>query len=100
VIIEPVNVEVPNILTPNGDGKNDLFLPANHWIGVKDHKMMVFNRWGQKVWESSEFQKGWNGESLMGGKVSDGTYFWVLEYRLGNGLTKILKGSLTVLLTE
>ncbi|MCD4737231.1 MAG: gliding motility-associated C-terminal domain-containing protein, partial [Bacteroidales bacterium] len=57
IMIELYKVWVPNVITPNGDGHNDTFRPdMERWSGVKQHKMIVFNRWGEKVWESGNFE--------------------------------------------
>ena len=96
VTVEVINLEVPILITPNGDGINDFFLPGENWHGVKEHTIIVVNRWGQKVWESNDFPSGWDGTSLLGGTVPDGTYYWVLKANYGENLNKILKGSLTV----
>jgi gliding motility-associated-like protein len=97
IIIEVFNVEVPIVITPNGDGANDRFRPGEGWSGISDHTIMVFNRWGEKVWESSDFESGWDGKQ-NGKIVADGTYFWVLEVFYGSERTKkTYKGSLTVL---
>ncbi|NOX47159.1 MAG: gliding motility-associated C-terminal domain-containing protein [Chlorobi bacterium] len=98
--VEVYNVEVPLVITPNGDGYNDSFLPIGDFTGIKENKMIVYNRWGEKVWESSDFLSGWDGKS-NGKFVSGGTYFWVLEVKYGTeNLSRIYKGSLTVLGTE
>ncbi|OQX81377.1 MAG: hypothetical protein B6D61_00865 [Bacteroidetes bacterium 4484_249] len=101
VMVELFEVNVPDVITPNGDGKNDLFLPdLSKWAGIRKHEMIVFNRWGEKVWVSTDFESGWDGKR-NGRYVSEGTYFWVLEVYYGQELTKqTLKGSLTVLGTE
>jgi gliding motility-associated-like protein len=98
VIIEVFVVEVPMVITPNGDGYNDEFRPdEKSFSGINQHNIMVFNRWGEKVWESSNFRAGWNGKA-NGKLVQDGTYFWVLEVYYGNdNVKKAYKGSLTVL---
>ncbi|HPE56828.1 MAG TPA: choice-of-anchor L domain-containing protein [Bacteroidales bacterium] len=100
IIIEVFSVEVPNVITPNGDGSNDRFLPGEGWNGISKHTIMVFNRWGEKVWESSNFSSGWDGKN-NGQLVSSGTYFWILEIWYGNrDIKKVYKGSLTVLGSE
>lgn len=64
-------VEVPNLFTPNGDTKNEVFqiknLPANSSI-------QIFNRWGSRVYESGNYLNNWDG-----GGVPDGTYFYLLS---------------------
>jgi gliding motility-associated-like protein len=97
IIIETGIPEIPVLLTPNGDGYNDVFKPGFRWGAIKEHTIVVFNRWGEKVWESTDFPGGWKGEDIFGNKVSDGTYYWVLEAYYGRGIKHIYKGSLTVL---
>ncbi|MCB0824261.1 MAG: gliding motility-associated C-terminal domain-containing protein [Bacteroidales bacterium] len=98
VKIEMFLVWVPKVITPNGDNKNDYFAPdPAQWQGVQKHHMTVYNRWGEKVWESEDFPSGWDAKR-NGNYVSDGTYFWVLEVYYGDDLIKqTLKGSLTIL---
>ncbi|MCF8368124.1 MAG: gliding motility-associated C-terminal domain-containing protein [Bacteroidales bacterium] len=97
VYIEVFKVEVPNAMTPNGDGANDRFEPLQELSGINDHTMVVFNRWGEKVWESTDFASGWDGKK-DGKYVADGTYFWILDVYYGPGNTKkVYKGTLTVL---
>jgi gliding motility-associated-like protein len=50
---------IPNIFSPNNDGKNDVFIP-NMNFGVKMLDFFVWNRWGEKMWESHD-NKGWDG---------------------------------------
>ncbi|OQX75339.1 MAG: hypothetical protein B6D61_10590 [Bacteroidetes bacterium 4484_249] len=96
IIIRIFNVEVPNVITPNGDNKNDIFKPIN-FVGVNNHNIMIFNRWGNKVWESNNFNDGWDGKE-NGKYVAEGTYFWVLEVYYGtDNVKKAYKGSVTVL---
>ncbi len=98
--VEIFDVDIPNVITPNGDGKNDVFKPGEGWSGINSNKIVVYNRWGEKVWESSDFTSGWDGKN-NGKHVSEGTYFWVLEVQYGNdNISKTYKGSLTVLGTE
>lgn len=97
IIIEVFNVKVPSLITPNGDGANDLFLPMENWSGITHHHIMVFNRWGEKLWESDNFTEGWDGRN-NGKTVANGTYFWILEVWYGqDNVKKDYKGSLTVL---
>jgi gliding motility-associated-like protein len=98
ILVEVYNVKVHNVITANGDGRNDRFKPdLEGWSGINEHMMTVFNRWGEKVWESSNFPDGWDGKK-NGKYVADGTYYWVLEVFYGpQNLKKVYKGSLTVL---
>jgi len=101
IIIDYFMVWVPEVITPNGDGKNDFFKPdMERWNGINSHHMQVLNRWGERVWESDNFPAGWDGKQ-NGKNVADGTYFWILEIYFGpENLKKVIKGSLTVLGTN
>jgi gliding motility-associated-like protein len=92
------SVKIPNVFTPNGDGYNDDFLPMESgWSGVTKHHIDIFNRWGEKVWESNNFESGWDGKR-NGRPVASGTYFWVLEVFYGTDQVKqTLKGTVTIL---
>jgi len=96
--IEFFVVDIPNVFTPNGDGSNDLFLPMdNGFTGVKTNKMIVFNRWGEKVWESSNFREGWDG-NVNGRKAAEGVYYWILEVFYGpQDQKKVSKGSVNLI---
>lgn len=65
---------IPNVFTPNGDGKNDYFeIQAR---GIKTFELKIFNRWGQLIFETDDPNKPWTG-----GKdyyAPDGTYFWTV----------------------
>lgn len=80
------NIFVPNIFTPNGDGKNDMFyirnLPA-------DSQLIITNRWGKEVFNSKSYQNDWDG-----GDVADGIYYYKLALpdQSLNGWVEILRG--------
>ena len=69
---------LPNTFTPNGDGQNDLFKPYPYCF-IDEVEFIVFNKWGQKVFEASNPDLNWNGESLNGGDVPDGTYYYTCK---------------------
>jgi gliding motility-associated-like protein len=69
-----VSLILPNVFTPNGDGKNDTFTPVNS-LGVTALSIVIYNRWGKVVFESSDPAIQWNGKD-----VSDGTYYWTVYY--------------------
>lgn len=98
ILIELYHVKIPNLITPNGDGQNDTFTPMI-WSGVKNHHIEIFNRWGEKVWESENFESGWDGK-YKGKYVAEGTYFWIIELFYGDdNVSQQLKGTVTVLKT-
>lgn len=66
-------VLIPNIMTPNGDGNNDLFR-----LNFKYESVIIFNRWGQKLFESNNNESYWDGRTTSGKEVPDGTYYYVI----------------------
>ena len=96
VIVEVGRILVPNVLTPNMDGYNDVFKPYK-WGKIVNHTIIVFDRWGDRVWQSKDFPRGWDGTNDAGKKVPDGTYYWVLSFQFANGISRLQKGSLTIL---
>ena len=102
ILIKPCSeLWVPNLFTPNGDGKNDRFL-TKVTGDVIDFKIMIFNRWGKQVYESTDLAEGWDGTNYNNGSdCSEGVYFYIVTYRgLGRGeppaISKI-SGSVTLL---
>lgn len=73
---------VPNAFTPDGDGVNELFLPITRDMADADHELLVYDRWGQLVFETKEPNKGWDGRHMSGGDVlPQGVYVWRLIER-------------------
>lgn len=82
---------LPNSFTPNGDGRNDTFYIKGHYIHLLSFS--IFDRWGKKVFESSDISVAW--EAI---DYPDGVYVWKVEYHKGDGEGFISKiGSVLVL---
>lgn len=87
-------VSLPNVFTPNGDGKNDIFRPIT--TGTHSIKLfMVVNRWGQKVFETLDENIGWDG-TYNGADQNMDTYYYILQYKC-NGKTQEMKGEVILL---
>jgi gliding motility-associated-like protein len=89
------DIFIPNAFTPNGDGHNDILrvIPA----GIKVFKYMaVFNRWGQKVFYTSNPGEGWDG-TFNGTPQQGGTYIWTAEAIDFEGHTIQRKGSVILI---
>ena len=86
---------IPEGFSPNGDGINDLFVIR----GIDNYptnKFVIFNRWGNKIYEASPYQNKWDGTTSLGLTVGGnelpvGTYFYILD--LGDG-SDIIKGTI------
>jgi gliding motility-associated-like protein len=86
----PQLVIIPNVLTPNGDDKNDLFIIKN-LMGWDNREIIIMNRWGKVVYTNPDYKNDWDGD-----KVADGVYFGILNISEGN-LQKQYSFNLTIL---
>lgn len=93
--VVPYCVKPMEAFTPNNDGINDLWLITNGNCLV-NAVAQVFNRYGAKVFESQDYRNTWDG-TYKGKPLPDGTYYYVITYRLVNGKLVIQKGNLTIL---
>jgi gliding motility-associated-like protein len=96
VTVVPFCIKPMEAFTPNGDGINDLWLVTNGTGCLDKAKAEVFNRYGAKVFESKDYKNNWNG-TYNGKPLPDGTYYYVITYRLINGKDQFLKGNVTIL---
>ena len=67
---------VPNVFTPNGDGKNDEFRVA--YRSLKEFHCWVYNRWGKLVYEWTDPARGWDG-TINGRPAAEGAYYYVIR---------------------
>ncbi len=67
---------VPNVFTPNGDGKNDEFRVS--YRSLREFHCWVYNRWGKLVYEWDDPAKGWDG-TINGRPAAEGAYFYVIR---------------------
>ncbi|MFC6997167.1 DUF7948 domain-containing protein [Rufibacter roseus] len=77
---------VPNIITPNGDGKNDTFVQNFSCLPTE---LVVYNRWGKELYREKEYNQNWDG-----GVLSEGTYFYILtdtEGKTAKGWVEIVR---------
>jgi gliding motility-associated-like protein len=87
-------IYVPNTFTPDGDRFNPIFKPEGG--NIVEFHMLIFNRWGEIMFESYNFNIGWDG--TYGGKVcQDGTYVWVIEYKDNSNNKERLVGHVNLL---
>jgi len=92
------NVLTPTVFSPNNDGINDVFQPRTEdGCPVTEYALSVFNRWGQRVFHSSDINKGWDG-TFQGAACDLGTYFYHVKMKVGTLLIeKEEKGDITLL---
>ena len=82
------DIIAPNVITPNGDEHNQFLVFKNLEYHIGNH-LVVFNRWGGKVYEQEDYANDWNG-----GGHSEGTYYYILTV---TDMEEKIKGTLTIL---
>jgi gliding motility-associated-like protein len=95
-VIANCNIDVPSAFSPNGDGLNDFFYPLNAYK-TQNLVFKVFNRFGQLVFETRDWQQKWDGR--IGGKEQGpSTFTWTLSYQI-EGIDKqyFRKGVVTLI---
>jgi gliding motility-associated-like protein len=71
---------IPNSFTPNGDGLNDIFSPAGNYENIIDFYMVIYNRWGQLIFETRDKNKGWDGV-IDNDTIQLGVFIYKIDYR-------------------
>ncbi|WP_277044937.1 gliding motility-associated C-terminal domain-containing protein [Prevotella multiformis] len=74
VSISESSLQMPNAFSPNGDGINDVYRAKPGYKSIVSFKAVIFNRWGQKLYEWDDPAGGWDGK-YKGRDVAQGTYF-------------------------
>lgn len=93
--------ELPNVFTPGGDGVNDIFHALLPYRFIESVDMVIYNRWGQEVFDTVDPDINWNGLNKNTKKpCPSGVYFYVCqvnEIRLTGIVPRVLKGHITLL---
>jgi gliding motility-associated-like protein len=89
---------IPNTFTPDDDEFNQSWLPIfTEGFDPYDYNLLVFNRWGETIFESNNHQIGWLGD-YRGKECMEGTYTWRIEFgNLVNDARKVITGHLTLI---
>lgn len=91
-VVVPAYIEVPNLITPNADGSNDVW-DLSQIPDIENCKVSVINRWGKEVYSSTQYAHDWDG-SYNGKTLPDGVYIYIIE---GSDLFKTLSGPLQII---
>ena len=96
------NANIPNAFSPNGDNVNDVF--EAYGIGIVEFNMIVFNRWGELMFESNKIENkldglhmgGWNGiyKFIL---CQDDVYLYVIKYKGIKTSEKIIYGKILLI---
>jgi len=103
LLIEPCEAgpvfHIPSAFSPDGDGRNDLFLPVcSHPELLSGYGMNIYNRWGQLIHSSKDIGEGWNG-TQNGNPCQTGVYTYYITYKVSgeSGGSGKLTGTITLL---
>lgn len=89
---------IPNTFTPDGNGLNDMFQPMGVGIDEDNYRMDIFDRWGENVFTSNSFRKGWDGTVKGGSKLApQGVYTYKLLVHDMQGNKHPFVGHVTVI---
>lgn len=97
VVGEDFGIYVPNAFTPNADGLNDIFQPKG--FGVTKYELNIFDRWGEKVFSTKNFDEGWDGSFQGRGQKTceEGSYSWLINCTSVFGKSHELKGHVVLM---
>jgi len=94
---------LPNVFTPNGDNANDFFIPFPYRF-VKDVSMVIYDRWGNLVFETTNPRIGWNGKNTKSNvECDDGVFYYVCkvnEIKLKGITPRTIKGYIVKMASE
>ncbi len=95
VLIQAEGIDVPNVFTPNGDGRNDfLTIPGG---GILEYELVIYNRWGQTIFSTTAREINWDGRTTAGVEASAGTYYYTLKATGLSGTDYSQVGHITLL---
>jgi len=87
---------IPTGFTPNDDGYNDFFKVYGE--DVLEFNMIIYNRWGQKLYQSYDMENGWDGKTKMSSDpVDGGVYFYRVDIIQRNGKKDTIEGNVVVI---
>jgi gliding motility-associated-like protein len=90
ITVFEVQLDIKNVFTPNGDSYNQTFEIPDLDRYYVSNQLIVFNRWGEKVYEADNYSGGWDG-----GNLPDGVYFYILKCQ-GYWKEDIFRGSVSI----
>ncbi|MFK8104566.1 MAG: PKD domain-containing protein [Saprospiraceae bacterium] len=88
---------LPNAFTPNDDSLNEFFKAAGYFRGINNYRMMIWNRWGELIYEGQDPDSGWNGRKNNVGKLApNGVYIYKVKFNGPRGKPYEFQGFATL----
>ncbi len=95
ILSEICKLNMPSAFTPNKDGSNDIF-KVKYPFSTKQFNMVIYNRWGQKIFESKDIVKGWNG-TINNIDQDPGTYIWTISLIDADDIKQTAQGTVALI---
>ena len=96
IILQDYYSYAPDIFTPNNDGINDTFSPSLLNVDVNSYLLIIFDRWGNAIFETNNYNEGWDGKLKDGTLLNPDVYSYKITYNTNLGDTKEEKGRLVM----
>lgn len=96
ISISESKLEMPNAFSPNEDGINDVYKAKSGYQSIIDFHAYIYNRWGQKLFEWTDIEDGWDGK-YKGKDVKQGVYFVLVKAKGADGRTYNIKRDVNLL---
>lgn len=94
-VLDESSLIIPNVFTPNGDGKNDFFTIEG--INIATIEVEIYNRWGINIYAWDNLDGKWNGNNSSGSEAPSGTYYYIVKATGKDKNEYLKKGTVTLL---
>ncbi|HXB12369.1 MAG TPA: PKD domain-containing protein [Bacteroidia bacterium] len=95
VISPQYSMYIPDAFSPNGDGKNDMFLPRGEYI--QQYSLNIFDRWGMRIFSTTDMYQGWDGKASSGRLCQEDTYIYLIDITDNLGKKHSYLGKVTLI---
>ncbi len=92
VVKDETNIFIPNAITPNGDGSNDVWM-VRELVTFPENEVIILNRWGDVVFSASPYQNDWDGTN-NGNPLPAGTYYYIIKL---DNISESVTGPITII---
>ncbi|MEM9917001.1 MAG: PKD domain-containing protein [Bacteroidota bacterium] len=93
-VVPLIRYFLPNAFTPNGDDKNEFFGPKGFFRGIRNYQMVIYNRWGELIFETTNPDERWNGRKFNTGRSApSGAYAYHISFVGPRGTPQEFQGT-------
>lgn len=95
VIAQKYNFTAPKLFTPNGDGRNDEFMPDGLGMIGNQFSLKIYKSSGEMIYETNDKFRPWDGKD-SNGRIEDGTFIWILTIINPSGIDDVQQGAVVI----